>query len=412
MPQRKLTRNIGLTYLVNFLRGLEFSIPIMTIFLNLYLTNIFQLTIILSFWAIGFIIFEFPSGIIADMWGRKRSIILSNGLAILSIIMISLFQSFPIFIVNALLTALSNALLSGTDTALLYDTTQKLNAETDDNTNDYDESVTEGNRKETVDYEKIAGINRAMWPVGASIGALIGSPLAVISLKLPIMVTLIPFFMALIVSLFLIPVISEQTKSKKLNTHLKDSFKLIFSNRQIKILFIAGFIVYATGEIAHQMNQIYFQFLGIEIKYFGLLFMITYGTSSLGSILSHKLSKHIGNKRLLILGETVSTIISFTMTFFRGLWVGVVLSALSIFWGISWPIKDNFLNKEVESKNRASINSAANFANFLGFALFAPLFGLLIDSAGILTFIRIIQIIGLMTIPFLFLLKEKIIKKS
>ena len=74
-------------------------------------------------------VFEVPSGYLADLWGRKNTIIIGQGLMALGYLYLLQANSFPDFLVYEGLMGLGISLSSGADLALLYDTQAALSAQ-------------------------------------------------------------------------------------------------------------------------------------------------------------------------------------------------------------------------------------------------------------------------------------------
>ena len=105
--------NIWKYYLVTALTKFAFYTPIIQLF---YLANnltILKIAIIGAVWSIVKIILEVPSSILADKWGRKKTIILSLIFGILQMITLLYATEFWIFLVASIWSAASFAFLSG-----------------------------------------------------------------------------------------------------------------------------------------------------------------------------------------------------------------------------------------------------------------------------------------------------------
>lgn len=146
------SRNIPLLYVIAFLQGTMFFLPILSLYYQQTLFTVQNVALIFAIEAIASVIFEVPTGAIADLFGRKRTMLVAYAIDILAITILFIGGSMAIFIIYAILTALAHSLNSGTDTALMYDTLKN-----------------EG--KENY-YKKISGIYMSIWPFGASISSM------------------------------------------------------------------------------------------------------------------------------------------------------------------------------------------------------------------------------------------------
>jgi len=408
----KLSRNIPLIWLFKFLKGFMFFLPIYALYLQQELFTVFNVSLIISIGALSVVIFEVPSGSIADLFGRKKTLILSSILAIIALVFLAMGGDIIFFIIYAIINALSESLISGTDVAMMFDTL-KANSSSKKIARAIAEVspkrllkwIPEGIRNPT--FKKAIGINNSMWPLGASIGAIIGGILASYSLRLPVLVTIIPFMFAMLVTLFLIEPPYEKEKHKDIFLHMFKSTKLILGNKQVLILMLTGLLFHSFGEVSHQLKPIFFAFKGISVEYFGLFFAATFAFSFIGALLSQKVSDKFGNKNALIMTVILSATIGLLATLVFGLTAGVLIALTSIFWAIRWPIVTYLLNLEVSSKNRATVLSLGNFSNSLGLAVAAPFFGYLVDVFNINIVYQLTEGLALLTIFLLLFIKDK-----
>jgi len=387
-----------------------FFIPIYALYLQQELFTIFNVSIVISIGAISLAIFEVPSGAIADLFGRKKTLILSSVLTILALTFLAIGGDILFFIIYAIINALARSLVSGTDIAMLFDTLKAKDSKTARAISEFSPMrllkwIPESIRNPS--FKKAIGINYSMWPLGASIGSIIGGLLATYSLKLPVMVTIVPFMFAMLVTLFLVEPPYKKEKHKDIFLHMFNSTKLILRNKQVLILLAAGFLFHSFGEVSHQLKPIFFAFKGIPVEYFGFLFAAAYVFSFMGALLSQRISDKLGNKNAIIATVVTSVAIALVATWVFGLTAGILLVFVSVFWGIRWPIIIHLLNLEVKSKNRATVLSIGNFFNSLGLAVAAPFFGYIVDLSDINLVYRLTISLTFLVVFLLVFLKEK-----
>ncbi len=360
------------------MKGLEFYIPIYSLYIKSHLGSITNVTLIFSAFTLTIILFEIPTGVISDVKGRKISLILSSILSIIYIIVLGFATTFPMFLLASVLNGISFTLASGTLSSLLYESIENM-------------------EKKDIPFKKATAIQTSLWPIGASISSLIGGYLAEINFTLPIFVTLIGFSIALIVQLFLVETLKKSDiKSNKLfdKSIITTSINTIRSNRTLKILFLVGFLSYSFGEVLHQLKPVYFEFKGIEIRDFGILFTFTFGLSFLGSISSEKFSNLLGDKKALIISSVLSITFQIISVFSGGFFSGFMLTLSSFSWGLRWPIVSDLTNKQISSETRSTVISMSRVVNYIGFTFFSPIFGYLIDVIDINTLYLFDAIMG------------------
>jgi len=333
------------------------------------------------------VLFEVPTGAIADLFGRKKTLVLANFVVLIAVVFLAIGGSMLMFILFAILNSFARALTSGTYSAFIYD------------------SLKEENKEKY--YKKVIGTFYALWPVGASIGSLIGGYLAKVSLSFPVLLSLIPLSVAFVLTLFLKEPKYEKEGHKNILKHMFDSSKLIIHNKQLILLMVGVFLLMAFGETIHLLGPLFFRFKEIPIEFFGWIGAFVFGFSSLGHYFSYAVSEKIGNKKTLIiaaLGTPIFLILATLTTKFSSIMLFIIPS---IFFGLRNPVIDHMLNAEVSSSKRATIISISNFLGQLGVAIFAPFIGYFAELYTINTAFMISASLLFPVVVIFFFIKEK-----
>jgi MFS family permease len=381
------SRNIFLIYLNTLFAGMLFFIPIVALYFEKHLFTVTNVALIYSIKAIAVVIFEYPTGAIADLLGRKKSIVLANISVLIGVIFLYLGTNMTMFIIYALLVAFGHSLFSGADSALIFDTLKQENKEK------Y--------------FKKIIGTKYALWPIGAMIGSIVGGHLALVSLSFPILITLIPLSLALIMTLLLEEPEYEKENHKNIFKHMFKSSKIILRNSQLVILLISALIFIGIGDSIHYLKPIFFEFHKIPIIYFGYIFAASFALSSLGHYISHEVSEKIGNKTTLIFGAFFLILFIILATFVDP-WLAIsFLLIKQLFYGVGRPATEHLMHLETDSKTRATVISGYNLMRHLGVAIFIMFIGYFAELYNINIGFRI-GAIAMASILILFLfLKEK-----
>lgn len=109
-----------LTYLAPF-RALSISAAYLTPFYLAHGLSLSQVFVLQSIFSAAYLLWELPSGYIADRFGRAFSIKLSVPIAAIAMLAYGLSSQYWQFVIWELVLALANGLVSGVDTALLID---------------------------------------------------------------------------------------------------------------------------------------------------------------------------------------------------------------------------------------------------------------------------------------------------
>ena len=269
------SRNIFLVYASSIAGGMLFFLPILALYFEESLFTATNVALIFAIEALAMVIFEIPTGAIADLFGRKKTLVMANFVVLIAVLFLYIGGSMLMFVLFAIFNSFARALASGTYSAFLYDTLKE--------------------EKQEHHYKMVIGTFYALWPVGASIGSVIGGYLAKISLSFSVGLSLIPLFFALILTLMLKEPKYEKEEHKDVLKHMFNSTKLIIHNKQLIVLALGGFILMAFGETIHLLGPLFFKFKEIPIELFGWITAFVFGFSSLGHYYSHAISEKIGS---------------------------------------------------------------------------------------------------------------------
>jgi len=380
------SRNLKVLFLSFFLAGTLFFLPIIALYFKESLFTLTNVAIIFSVLATSTMIFEVPSGVISDLFGRRNTMIASYLILLLSIFFLYFGSNMLMFCIFAVLKALSRSLSSGTDKALIYDT---LKAEGQEHL-----------------FKKATGIYQAAWALGGSLGSLVGGFLAVYSLSLPVLASFVPVGLSIISILFLKEVPFVKADHKKMHKQTLDSIKTILRDKQLIIIALSGVFLMGIGASLHELRAIFFEYKEIPLAYFGIISAFAYGLASLGFASSHYIAEKLGDKLSLVSAVFLFAVIYISAVFSGPLIVGLCFIATSFFFGVRSPIMDHLVNREIESSQRATIMSINSLMNQVGLAIISIFFGYWADAHGIDS-TYLLGGVALLVVPVLFLFLKK-----
>jgi MFS family permease len=176
----------------------RFFIPVLALFYIASQVPIEQFALIMSVFSLATLLLEIPRGVLADLLGKKKTLLVSRFLYIIEIFIIAFFNGFWPFLIAKIISGFGVSLSSGTGEAFLYDTLKRLKREND--------------------YEKINGKLGTITNISGAFVFLIGGFLFSINYKLPALVSL-PF---IIIGFLLTFYYTEPYKNKR-SLSLKNS---------------------------------------------------------------------------------------------------------------------------------------------------------------------------------------------
>ncbi len=365
-----------------FIPVISIFIPFMTS-LGVSMTNFFLLQ---SFFGVCTVVMEVPSGYLADMVGRKKTI--SAGAFLSGIAFTLLFYSTKLSHLYAyeFLIASSLSLTSGADYALLFDSLKEHMGEID--------------RK--IQAKWTSHFMAASF-MGEAVSAVIGGLLSAVSMSHVLIVTAAFGWLPFVASLFM-----REPKVKKMEGSHKENFQLVMrhlflDSKFLRALFF-NFIVWSLSTMCVVwLIQKYWEENGLPLIYFGFLWA---GYSVVGAVFnhfSHPIENKLGSKVTLF---GCALLVSFTCLLIPQVDFVVGVGLMAIFYiarGVFQPVFKEGFNHRLEEEFRATANSITSLGFRLSFAVVGPLLGLYVDSQGVTGLFTILGVVFL-ALAILFLL--------
>jgi MFS family permease len=128
--QEQYKNNIWKYYLTSVLGGFAFFYnAIDTLYYRHYGLSFEQVGLLLATGMAVSLLMEIPTGAFADLYGKKKSVIISSVFNLLGITCLALGNSFPIFLLGFAMWGISTAFSSGAGNAWLYDSLKAIGQE-------------------------------------------------------------------------------------------------------------------------------------------------------------------------------------------------------------------------------------------------------------------------------------------
>lgn len=352
--------------------------PVWILFLQQSLTN-GQISILASILFFASLVFELPTGAVADLLGKKLTIIAGFLVSAVATILFMIFTSFQTLIIVFILMGLGEALVSGAFEALVYDSLKQDGRE-----------------------QEFRGINAKLMylmQLGFVGGTVLGGIFGSFDLRLPF---LIYAGLQIVVALttFFIREPSIDTEKFTLKNYLSQTilgFKQLTKSEFIKWLSILYMLV---GGISWVFQRLVVYMSLIDLGYTGLSIGFITGFFRLLNILIlvkllQMLHKRVGYMDLLLL--------PLLMVFFYlpGVWFTKYLALPFIGGGMliataRFVLLSPYVNAEVESKYRATALSALSMLVSLVYIISTMLIGTIfskLNSVSIFTVFGIFSLV-------------------
>jgi len=349
-------------------QGLSISAAYLTPFFlqrGLSLSEIFLLQ---SIFSVAFLLWELPSGLIADRYGRAFSIKLSVPIAAVATILYGFSTKYWQFVVCELVLALANGLISGIDSALLFDSLKVEYPDKEDEKTLQEEFVKVSQRIQACGYVAILP------------GALIAIALVhYISISSTIVADGLMAGAGAFFAFKLVEAPPSNGGQEAVRLSAWHAMKQLSSNVEARWLVVLGSALSASTYLAFWLSAPYYTKLGIPAVLFSGIFAIR---SLWKALLSHCVTQKHHLERNMIAYASLAGLVYLAMA--SGQWwlSWAVLGHDAVQALQSQPITAR-LNAHMKHEFRATMNSLVNLAQRLGYSVAGPLLGLLIDRTSL-----------------------------
>ena len=376
---------IKLFYIFQFFFDLIFIYAVEKLFFLSRDINLAQIGILLFSWSLMTLLFEVPTGIIADHWSRRKMLILS-GLFFSICYFIWIFSnSFWLFLLGFLFRTLGGTFASGTLQAYVYDYL-KIN-------------------KKEHEFEKIWGKGNALRTLGIGVAVAFGGFFSQVSYIFTLVMSSISVLTVSFIAVIWpeIPIITL-TGEKDYWNFLKDSIKTVRKNPYLLRIIIFSATVFSIFGSIEEYNDVYLQFLGFPNSTIGLIFLIATIGQSAASYFAHKFKKYSWSVLNII--ALIGSIVLLNASLFKHPIMAAAILLLGILLEFSRVLNEGIIQREVIPNQRATVASLNSFVdNLIPYAL---IFGVIANNFKLQLSYAIMGILVLLYFVFLFLFKKMV----
>ena len=388
LPHSITQKNIRLSYILTFINNSFFWFAPWLLFLLNYITFP-QAAVLQSIGLLTTVISEVPTGALADLIGKKKTLHLAFLLTGTGEIIMAFSNSYPQFIISYIILNIGYSFYSGTMEAFTYDTLVANN--------------------EQAKYNKVVSRTEAYSNAGTAISSIAGGFLYTIWIGLPFLATGITKFIGLIVSFFIDEprVDTEKLSIKNFIEQSGRGFQHLFDKKMIGftiLLLTFGIFHVATYEIIDDITVIDY---GYTAKAIGVLYAAAVVIAIPSSLLYERISRKVEPVKIFYLG-----IIVLGLHYIFTPWIGVTMWTFLFLMRVLYsPLRNNalseILNSSTDSRIRATTLSTYSMMRTIPFVLLAGYIGTVSERIGIRNFDALF--FGLMlvlTIPQIILLTK------
>lgn len=388
MINHRFDRNIKIDYLFCFLRNIDMSSAIWVLYLIYKGIPLWQVGMLEAIFHITSFVSEVPTGILADLLGRKRVLIAGRICSLIASLLMILSTGFFGFAISFIFCAWGFNLNSGSEEALIYDSL-KINGK-------------EG------EYIKINARLNVILEISQGISTFIGGVLSEYSYVFCYLTAAVLAFVSILPAFFFQEteyLMQNSSSHKEINPlqHLKVCFVTLRENKKIQSILFYYPITFTFYTVMFFYGQKYFSDYHLNKIQISIIMLIGSLISCLGAISCRLILNIFKGKTKYITSLCMSAAIM--GLYLHNLVLAVTFFAISSFMNaLLYPIQSDSLNKLIPSEQRATIISVNSMLfSFMMIILF-PLVGFVAEVIGLHnTFL----LMGILQLALLILLVKK-----
>ncbi len=376
--QERLSRNVHRTLLVGFFQVFLVILPVAVPFFQskgLSMQEVFSLQ---ALFGLVVLLTEVPSGYLADLLGRKNTLIVGAILAGIGQSFLLVADGFWTLAIFEFFLALSHSLISGADLALLYDTELALGRDEEDQ-----RQVVGKLYGARTFSEALAGVACTLVLLFATFEELV---------YLQVLIGWLPVL--LVVRLVEPP--GEKLAQESHTANMARILKYLVSHSRVLRLVVLALAVWSlTTFYAVWLVQKLWEIQGIGLAHFGWLWGALTLIAAVAGRWAHRFEDAVGPEvALLFIG--LSPALGYIGMQAFGI-VGGLIASTTFFLarGFGLVILRDALNKRIPSEFRATANSLASFGFRGAFVLTGPFVGYAFDLWGMDTTLILLVVVTL-----------------
>jgi MFS family permease len=385
------TDNVGRYYLFSFIFGAAIN-AIVSILVLFWLDrglSLGQVMILMSTYGISLLIFEIPTGVLADRFSRKWSLAIGALLQAMVGAIILSTSFYPALLGAYVLVGVGVAFLSGSGEALIFDFLKQ-----------------EGREGEV---QRVFGAGLSWFHVGGVTGAITaGLLVARFDLSAAVLAHTILFLAAAGVALWLdepktlndqrnaARSASFRSQSIGLLTDTRSSFGIVARSRPVKALIAVGLTVSIVSSLAQiPFSQPLLVEFGLHPEHVAYVWASFSAAAAIVAALSARLSRLLhGDERrfiLVIAALMVLGLVGMVNAPVAAVAIASLILMFVIASGLAPPFLNTGINRRIPSEHRASVLSIWSMAFGLVSFFAAPLFGFLADGYSLHTSLLVFE---------------------
>jgi predicted MFS family arabinose efflux permease len=381
-------------WLFSLFSQMLFLAPVLVLFYKENGLTMSQIMLLQSVFAVSIVILEVPTGIIADRFGKKNSIIAGSFFFSLGLFVYGASYGFFGFLVSEIIAGTGAALISGADSAYIH-------------------AVLKSSGR-AADYKKVEGTAFALKLFGGLIaGGILGGLIANYSLRATLYASATATACAFFISLTLTDTAREsKRKNDSPLMHAFGSAAYIKKKPAVLWIFLFSSIICGLGWQFIWYIQPTFESAHIPVVHFGWMYAVLGLTAVIASRYTHVIDSFLGDTLSLFCIPLLLILSSLVLALTPPMIALYSFILVEIQFGMSRTIVSDALLHQIPTSKAATILSMNNLGLRLVSAISGPLFGLIADRKGNHTMFMYLGITLTVFCAILFLLRRTAVHKT
>ena len=315
-----------------------------------------DIMVLQAVYSIAIVVLEIPSGYLADVIGRRKTLIIGAIFGTIGFATYSFSFGFVGFLIAEIILGIGQSCISGADSAMLYD------------------SLLE--RGEEKKYTRFEGRITSLGNIAEAMAGILGGLLAAITLRVPYFAQSFVAFIALPAAISLVEPVRKIPLIKAGVMEIVHIARFaLFIDKPLRrnILFSA-----ITGTATLTMAwfaQPFFEYTNFDIIWFGLLWTSLNLTVAITSYTAYRIEQKLGQTRTILIIALMIPLGYLALSRFHSPSGLIILYIFYLIRGYATPVLKDYINRITASNIRATVLSVRNFVIRLLFALVGPFLG-------------------------------------
>ncbi len=338
--------------------------PIVVLFYQDNGMGMHDIFILKAIYSVAIVVMEIPSGWMADIWGRKKTLILGAVLGSAGFLAYSFSYGFLAFAVAEIILGIGHSFVSGADSAMLFDSLKADN--------------------KTKEYTKQEGRITSTGNFAEAIAGILGGFLAAISLRTPFFFQFAVAAIAIPAALTLIePKIHSTEHVRSIKKLVQNIKKTLVVNKNLRISILLSAVTGTATLTFAWLVQPFFKAIDLPVEMFGIFWTALNLTVGVSSVFAHRVELFFGKRYTLLVIILLLSVGYFLSGIAITFWGVAFLFLFYLVRGIATPVLKNYINQYTESEVRATMLSVRNFIIRISFAVIGPLLGWITDNISL-----------------------------